>query len=136
MLCGFPQRPEPAFGQACSIRRIEALPAWELPLSTTQYTVRAEAYGSVVITCSASRRPNVVHVLGLDAVEQVGVVDVPASDVGEGAVAFVFELDPGRPPGLGGSVGCLRPSACSCVFSSAQITYSLGRNRRPSKRRW
>ena len=37
---------------------------------------------------------------GLDAVEQVGVVDVPSGEVGEGAVAFVLELDPGRPPGL------------------------------------
>ena len=40
----------------------------------------------------------------------------------------------GGRPGAGGSVAWRRPSACSCDFSSAQITYSSGRSRRPSKR--
>ena len=41
---------------AC-IRLIEVLPACEEPLSTIQNTVLADAYGSLVMTCSTSR-PN------------------------------------------------------------------------------
>jgi hypothetical protein len=49
--------------------------------------------------------------------------------------SYSYSNRPGR-PGAGGSEGCLRPSAWSCDFSSAQITYSSGRSRRPWKRRW
>jgi len=43
-----------AVGQEARIRSIERCPLWEEPLSTTQNTRLAEAYGSVVITFSTS----------------------------------------------------------------------------------
>ena len=39
--------------------------------------------------------------LGLAAVEEVGVVDVPGGQVGERAAALVLELDQRRPTGAG-----------------------------------
>ena len=71
--------------------------------------------------------------LGLDAVEQVGVVDVPGGEVGERAAAAVFELDQRRAARTGRRRSSWRrPSACSWDFSSAQMTYSSGRSRLPS----
>lgn len=44
-------------GQARASLRMDAAPAWLEPLSTTQNTRRAEAYGSAVIT-RRTRSPN------------------------------------------------------------------------------
>jgi len=46
-----------------AIRSAEAVPRWEDPLSTIQNTRFALAYGSVVITCSASRKNGVIPVV-------------------------------------------------------------------------
>ena len=40
-----------------------AWPRWEEPLSTIQNTRSAEAYGSVVITCSTSRANGAIPVV-------------------------------------------------------------------------
>jgi len=50
-------------GQALVIRLIEAAPRWEDPLSTIQNTRSALAYGSVVITCPASRANGAIPVV-------------------------------------------------------------------------
>ena len=52
-----------AFGQAVTIRSAEAAPRWEDPLSTIQNTRSALAYGSLVITCSASRANGAIPVV-------------------------------------------------------------------------
>jgi hypothetical protein len=53
-----------AGAQPPSSRWIEALPACELPLSTIQNTVRADAYGSLVITGSTRRPDGLTPVFG------------------------------------------------------------------------
>jgi len=53
-----------AVGQASCIRRIDACPAWEEPLSTTQNTRFAEAYGSLVITWRTSSVNGAIPVVG------------------------------------------------------------------------
>ena len=53
-----------AVGHAAAMRWIDAVPACEEPLSTTQNTRRAEAYGSVVITCSTSAANGMIPVVG------------------------------------------------------------------------
>jgi hypothetical protein len=52
-----------AFGQVRLIRVMEAAPRWEEPLSTIQNTRRALAYGSLVMTCSASRENGAIPVV-------------------------------------------------------------------------
>ena len=69
-----------------------------------------------------------------DAVKQVGVVDVPRGEVGERSAAQVLEFDQSRTLQQA-LISWWRPSACNCVFSSAEITYSSGRSRLPSKTR-
>jgi len=86
-----------AGAQAPSSRWIEALPACELPLSTIQNTVRADAYGSLVITCS-TRRPNgLTPVFG--STRSKGLAwwtSPPSGEVRQRAVAAVLELDQRR----------------------------------------
>jgi hypothetical protein len=53
-----------AVGQVAFIRSIEAAPLWEEPLSTTQNTCRAEAYGSVFITWVTRSVKGEIPVLG------------------------------------------------------------------------
>jgi hypothetical protein len=42
---------------------MDRCPLWDDPLSTTQYTLRADAYGSVVITLAASSMNGTIPVL-------------------------------------------------------------------------
>jgi len=72
---------------------------------------------------------------GLDAVKQVGVVDVPGGQVGQRPVAVVLELEPPRAAPSGRERRVAATERLQFDFSSAQITYSSGRSRRPSKRR-
>ncbi len=53
-----------AFGQAAAIRSMDAWPRWEDPLSATQNTRRAEAYGSAVITWSTRAVNGAIPVVG------------------------------------------------------------------------
>jgi len=53
-----------AVGQACSIRRMDACPAWEEPLSTTQNTRLADAYGSVLMTLLTRAANGAIPVVG------------------------------------------------------------------------
>jgi hypothetical protein len=46
------------------MRSIERAPLWDEPLSTTQNTRRAEAYGSVVMTWATSFSKGSIPVLG------------------------------------------------------------------------
>jgi hypothetical protein len=73
-------------------------------------------------------------VLGFDAVEQVGVVDVPAGELGERAVAFVLELDPGGLPRGG------RPCRVAAA-EGLQLRLLVGADHvlvssQPANRRW
>ena len=111
-----------AVGHAVRIRSIEARPAWEDPLSTTQNTRRAEAYGSLVITTVHQVGERGDPGRGRDLADQVGVVHVVGAEVGQRATAFVLELHPAIGVGPAGSGGWQRRSACSWDFSSALIT--------------
>jgi hypothetical protein len=53
-----------AVGHALAMRSMDAWPRWEEPLSTTQNTRRALAYGSVVMTCSTTRANGAMPVVG------------------------------------------------------------------------
>src|SRR5216683_2285981 len=53
-----------AFGQAAARRLTEAWPRWEDPLSATQNTRRAEAYGSWLITWFARAANGAIPVVG------------------------------------------------------------------------
>src|SRR6266545_4518876 len=53
-----------ALGQAAAIRSIEAWPRWDDPLSATQNTRRAEAYGSAVITWFTKAVNGAIPVVG------------------------------------------------------------------------
>ena len=74
--------------------------------------------------------------LRLDAIEEVGVVDVPGGQIGQRPVAAILELD--QRWALPAGQNRLVPTAqrLSWDFSSAQTTSSSGGNRPPSKRRW
>src|SRR5579859_4524313 len=85
-----------AFGQAAAVRSMDARPRCEEPLSAIQYTRRAEAYGSAVITWLTRAVNGAIPVVG--PAYQVRPVHVVGGQVGDGAVPFVFELDP---PGRG-----------------------------------
>jgi len=51
-------------GQASAIRLMDAAPAWLEPVSTTQHTRRAKAYGSAVITRLTSSPNGAIPVVG------------------------------------------------------------------------
>ena len=64
-------------------------------------------------------------VVGFAAAEDLGAVDVPGGQVGEGAAAVVLVLDAhGCPDAAGARVGWQRTRAWMLVFSSAEITKS------------
>ena len=77
---------------------IEVLPAWLEPLSTIQNTVRADFWvhgGHDLVDEPAERLdPG----LGLDAIKEVGMVDVPGGQVGQRPAAAVLKLDQRRTP--------------------------------------
>jgi hypothetical protein len=78
------------------------------------------------MTSSTRRLERLDPGLGLDAVEQVGVVDVPGGEIGQRAAAAVFEFDQRWTSRTDRHRLMAATSACRWDFSSAQITSSFG----------
>ena len=97
-------------------------PRWDEPLSTTQNTRSADAYGSWVMTCSTRRGERFDPGGGLAAAVDLGPVDVVGGQVGQRAAAVVVVADPHHPGLARGRVGWHRQRAWMEVFSSAEIT--------------
>ncbi len=74
-----------------------AWPAWLEPLSTIQKDGAGGGVGLDGHHVVDEPVEGLFAGLGFDPVEEVGVVDVPAGQVGEGAVAPVVELEPSWP---------------------------------------
>ena len=85
-----------ALGQVLAIRWIAAVPRWEESLSTIQNTRSALAYGSVVITCSASRANGPIPGSVLAPAGDPAAVDIPGGQVGQRAAAVVVVHDSHR----------------------------------------
>src|SRR5215218_3001929 len=123
------------FSHAPSSRAIEAWPRWLEPLSTIQNTRVAEAYGSVVMTCSTSLPKGSMPVDGSQR---------PNSRAWCTSQAARYASAPPRSyscstrialAAAGGSVRWQRQRAWMEVFSSAETTNSPGSKRRPWNRR-
>ena len=83
-----------------SERRSQAVwPRWLLPLSTTQNTRRAEAYGSTGHHLLDEPAERLDACFRLAAAEDLGLVHVPGSEVLEGAAPVVLVLDAHVPAG-------------------------------------
>ena len=88
------------------MRSIEACPAWEEPLSTTQNTLRAEGVGLGRHDRGDQLGEGCDPGCGGDGADHAGVVDVVGGKVGQGSAPAVLELDlagmarAGGPPGV------------------------------------
>ncbi len=80
---------------------MERAPLWEEPLSTTQNTRRAEAYGWVVITWGDQVGEGLDPGRGRGGADHLGAVHVVGGEVGQGAATGVLELDPAGTPRSG-----------------------------------
>jgi hypothetical protein len=82
----------------CSARRSVAFaPRWDEPLSTTQNTRSAHAYGSWAMTWATSLVNGSMPVVASHRAEDPGPVDVVGGQVGQRSAAVVVVADPHHP---------------------------------------